>query len=115
MIAANDGVPDAVLGHLRAVELGSRRDVDRIRTIDREPLEAAEIVQLVANDRPADGAAPAIVLGVRLLEVLLLLEESFLGQAAALEVAEAAAVQLVRPRLGHRIDHRTRGASELGV
>jgi len=50
-------------------------DVDRVRTIDRKPLEAAEVVDLVLHDRTAGRAAPALVLGVGLRCVVLLREE----------------------------------------
>src|SRR5262249_53432602 len=103
MIAADDGVPHAILRDLGAIEFGTGRDVDRIGPINREALEAAEEVQLVVNDRAADRAAPPLILRVRLRESLLLGEEILRRQAAILEEAECAAPKLIRARLGDRV------------
>ncbi len=115
MIAADDGVPHAILRRLLAVEIRTRGDVDDVGPIDREPLETEEVMQLVPNDRSPHRAAPALVLRVRLRQALLLREEVLLGHLAALEVAEPGPADLVRARLRDRIDDGPRGPAELRV
>ena len=100
-------------GRLLVVQVGPRRDDDGVRPVDREALEADEVVHLVLHDRAADGAAPALVAGVRLGQVVLLGEEVLGRQAAVLEEAERAAADAVGAGLGHRVDHRAGRAAEL--
>src|SRR5262245_40266380 len=115
MIATDDGVPDAILRDLRAVELRACGDINRVRPVDREAFEAAEEVQLIAHDRTANGAAPALVLRVRLGQPLLLRKEILGRQAAVLEEAERAAPHLIGAGLGHRVDDGPRRPTVLRI
>src|SRR4029079_17598516 len=81
----------------------------------REPLEAAEKVNLVLHDRAAHGAAPALVLRVRFRQTLFLREEVLRRQVPILEEGKPGAAELVGARLGNGVDYRTRGAAVLRV
>ena len=115
MVGADDGVPDAVLGRLLVVQVGTTVDHDGVAAVDGEPLEAGEVVHAVLDQRPADDAAPALIAGVGLGQVALLGQEVLGREAAVLEVAEGAAVHHVGPALDHGVDHGARRPSELGV
>ncbi len=85
-----------------------------VRVVDLA-LEAAEEVQLVLDDRPANHAAPFALGGGGLREVVAV-DEIVLGrQRVGCAVAEQHAPQLVGAGLADGVDDRAAGAAELRV
>ena len=92
-----------------------RRVDAAVAFVESQALEAAEEVGLVADERPADRAAPLLLACVRLLEVLLFDKEVLGRQARVGVVAKRAAAEGVGALLGHGVDDAGRGGAVLGI
>jgi hypothetical protein len=115
VIDAPERVPGRHVIGRRIAELRAGRERGRLVPLLHEPLDAGEEVELVAHDRPADGAAPLLLAGLRFLRVVDLGEVVLRGDRAAREEIEGGAHDLVGARLRDRVDHRARRAAELRV
>ncbi len=94
----------------RGIEL--RGHIRHEEAVLARPLERAEVVQLVLDDRPAEGepVLAALVPWVRTARIHLLLREDVVAvQLLVAEELECLAMQRVRTALGHDV-HHTAGA-----
>ena len=115
MIDANHVVPQLHPLGVGVIEL--RPGVERVAPalgID-QTIEAVKEMRLVADDRPADGAAPIGLRRIRLGQAALRHEEIAGRDAVAGVAAEQAAVDRIGALLRDGVNHRAGSAAKLRV
>ena len=108
------GMPGPLKSPLRSAAVGTNERA-HVAALVLVPLQGDEEVQLVLEDRTAEGAAEVVPLERRLLLARLLQEVVGGVQLVAARVVVAAAVELVRAAAGHEVDLRAAGLAELGA
>ena len=115
MVESVDGVPHPRFGEGRIIQLRPRGNLDGPAFVQLNPLDVGEEVQLVLDQRTAEREPELLFRRIRLVQVVLCLEEIFRAETLVREVLERAAVKLIGARLDDRVDDGPGGAAELGV